>query len=792
MQLANKKQRKKLFIVTGILITIPVLLILFISPISKYLVEKYSVKYTGRQIKMDWAYVNPFTGHIHFNNFKVYEAASDSIFFSADGVSVDFAIRKILFKTYEITDLVLDKPRGTIILDSGVLNFNDLIKRFAAIPDSTKPPAPPVHFNILNVKINDGTFYFISVVSKINYFIKDVNIESSGKWWNEDTVVGKVSFSSGIGTGDMKVDFTINLSNLDYRYAVVVHKFSLAIIAQYLKDITNYGTLSANLDANIKATGNFKDEENLDEKGRIQVTDFHFGKTPGDDYLSFDKFVLAINEVNPGKHLYHLDSVILSNPYFKYEEYDKLDNIETMFGENGANVTVVDADKKRFNLIIELGHYLINVSKNFFQSAYKINNLALNHGDIQFNDYSQSEKFSAEASPLYIVADSINKGRGRIHVFIKSGLKPYGNVVVDASINPRDSADFDIDSHFTNIPVAAFNPYFISYTSYLFDRGTIEFNASWKVRKGIIESTNHLLIIDPRLTKRIKNEGDKSIPMWLVMYLVRRNDNVIDYSIPVTGNLKNPKFHLNDVVFSTLKNIFVKPLVTPYYMQVRAEENKIEKGLTLKWGMRESFILGSEDKFLNDLTKFLSKNPLASITVSPQQYEIKEKEYILFFEAKKKYYLSLHPGISHSFSESDSEYVDKMSVKDTFFVKYLNKHLTHTLVFTIQDKCSNIITSALVNTKFNQLNKARENAFNHYFKEKGVDKQVAFHSAQNNIPYNGFSFYSIAYKGELPDYLLKAYKKMEKLNNKAPREKYKDDREKIKDGSSKKRVVFIK
>ena len=50
--------KKTLLIVSSILVILVVLVILFISPISKYLVEKYDEQYTGRQITMDWAYVN--------------------------------------------------------------------------------------------------------------------------------------------------------------------------------------------------------------------------------------------------------------------------------------------------------------------------------------------------------------------------------------------------------------------------------------------------------------------------------------------------------------------------------------------------------------------------------------------------------------------------------------------------------------------------------------------------------------------------------------------------------------
>jgi hypothetical protein len=49
-------------------------------------------------------------------------------------------------------------------------------------------------------------------------------------------------------------------------------------------------------------------------------------------------------------------------------------------------------------------------------------------------------------------------------------------------------------------------------------------------------------------------------------------------------------------------------------------------------------------------------------------------------------------------------------------------------------------------------------------------------AAQNTIPYNGFSFYRIEYKGELPEWLLLAYQEMNVLDEESPRKKFKEER----------------
>jgi hypothetical protein len=227
-----------------------------------------------------------------------------------------------------------------------------------------------------------------------------------------------------------------------------------------------------------------------------------------------------------------------------------------------------------------------------------------------------------------------------------------------------------------------------------------------------------------------------------------------------------------------LTNIFVKPATGPYRMQVKNIETEIEKSLTLKWTMRQHSLLPNQEKFVNAMVDFLINNPDASITVYPMQYTEKEKEHILFFEAKKKYFLLLKDQNALSLNEDDSLKVDKMSVKDSLFVHYLNKKVGGNMLFTIQEKCNKFIGSAIVNAKFKQLNKEREDSFISQFKKKGVQNRVKIYTGENNTPYNGFSFYKILYKGEIPESLIKAYRKMNELNDEAPRKKFKNDRKK--------------
>jgi len=767
----GKKWKKTIFITTLVIVAFVGLVILLISPITKYLIEKYDVKYTGREIKMDWLYVNPFTGYIHFNDLKIYEKNRDTVFFSVSGLSANFAMAKLLNKTYEISSLTLDKPKGIVVQNKKHFNFSDLIDKFTSTdkPDTSKIP---VHFNILEVEMKDGEFKYIEEVTPINYSIKKVNFKSKGKYWNIDSTDGSFSFMPSTGGGDVKGKFNINLGNLNYRLSLLVNKLDLNIIEQYMLDIANYGRFRANMDADLKAIGNLNDNRNINLKGKVALNDFHFGKTTFEDFGSFKKLSIGITELDPKRNRYSFDTIFLLQPYFKYEKYDYLDNLQYMFGNIDATIKGVQANPEKFNLIIEIGNYIKDIFRNVLNSQYRINHLAVANGDVKFNDYSTNEKFSAQLFPLNLKADSVYNSTRWVSVFLNSGIKPFGQLQVSASMNPKDNTDFNFAYNLNKIPAAAFNPYLITYTSFPLNRGVVALNGNWTVRKDIINSINHFVFVDPRVTKRIKKRHSPWIPLPLIMTFIRETGNVVDYEIPITGDLKNPKFHFKDAIFDLVKNILIKPPTTPYRIDVKHTENEIEKLLSLNWGMRQTELLNKQDVFMHRISKFLEANPEAVISVHPITYSEKEKEYILFFEAKKKYYFNKANRNANTMSRGDSVDIERMYIKDPSFTKYLDNYSGKVLVYTTQEKCMRMVGATAVNALYEKLIIERERIFMQYFKDTHTEKQVKLYANENTIPFNGFSFFRINYKTDIPESLLNAYEQLSLFNSESPRKKY--------------------
>ncbi|MBC7387754.1 MAG: hypothetical protein H7329_00950, partial [Opitutaceae bacterium] len=156
----------------------------------------------------------------------------------------------------------------------------------------------------------------------------------------------------------------------------------------------------------------------------------------------------------------------------------------------------------------------------------------------------------------------------------------------------------------------------------------------------------------------------------------------------------------------------------------------------------------------------------------PLIFDAKEKEYIMLFEAKKKYFLESNNRKGQTLSGDDSMNVEKMSVKDEGFRKFIEARVKDHMLYTIQQKTYHIIGDKIIRKRYDELLERRKQAFLEYFKENGVDSRVKFKKIVPTVPYNGFSEFVISYKGAIPENLKEANEDLEELNSEKPREKY--------------------
>jgi hypothetical protein len=542
-----------------ILLDVFVLAIIVISPVAKYVIEKNDIDWLGREVIVNNCFVNPLTGTIWLSGLKVFEQNSTSVFFDANYVSANLELGKLVSGTYEFSSMTIYTPTARIIRYRDSVNFTDIIEKFTPDP-LDKTPRENIRFNLLDFTIKNGKFHYEEDLMPVSFFAKDINISSPGLRWDNDTVALNYSFTSENDSGTVIGKTDINRKNLNYLFELKIDNYSLEIVNQYLHDLTNEGVFKAQLNADIKTSGNFQNVDSVKASGVLAMHEIHFGKKNEEDFAFIKELKFSAQLLNPFEQIFNFDSITIQKPYLKYELYDELDNIQVLFGKGGANVAAATANPKKVNLVIEIVRLVEKLARNVLRSDYKLDCLAMTDGNLEFVDYSIDGIFKAAAIPFNLRADSIYNQRKLVKLEINSGIMPNGRMNINVSLDPKDSSYFDMNYHFQNIPITMFNPYVVNYTSFRFDSGKIKADGNWKVRNGNIDSENHLVIVNPGLTKRAKEKQSSWIPMPFLVALAKEKGNKIDYQIPISGSLNDPDFNIMSILSDILKNVLLKPV----------------------------------------------------------------------------------------------------------------------------------------------------------------------------------------------------------------------------------------
>jgi hypothetical protein len=753
----RKKAVKIILWFFGILALLLIIIAAITPPVAKRLVEKHDVEYTGREITVGNIILNPFTVAISLNDLVMFEQESDTVFMSAERVRVRVSLLKLLRGVYEIRSVKVASPEIRVVRDDSLFNFTDLVEKFT--PEDTT--AEELKLNVRNISLKDGTINYYERKMPVEIGITDINFYSEGMFWDVDTMTGEFSLVSG--NGKVSGDFMFHQDSLDYRMSMLVENLDAAMFEPYLNEMTGGANLEALISLDIESSGNFNRPLDGSASGKLEVKDVHFGPRSDYDYLTLERFLVSFSEIDMEKNRFYFDSILIDKPAVLYAMYDTLDNFRRMFSSWLAKEVGEEVEEE-----VDSISFLVKMQG----ADYNVKNFALEDGRIEFNDYSLAGKFSMIIVPFNIKADSIDKDKRRVKVSLDGGIVPEGKIRAYLSMDPENEKNFALEYEFRNIPAPLFNPYIITHSSYQLDRGTVEMHGTWNVVDSKINSLNHFLVVDPRSSGKVDSKDTDWIPLPLILSITREQGGAIDYQIPVKGDLEDPTFKLSDVISDILKNILVKPPATPYRLQVRNVEETIEKTLSVKWKMRRARVEDGQDEFLEKIAEFLEDNPGASLVVQPISHAEKEKENLLLFEAKKKYFIETGKIEGPKLKNKDSMEVDNMSIRDKDFIRYLDKSLKNSELLTLQEKCARFIGWDLVNKRYEELLKMRRNAFLDYFKDNETDKQVEVLEVKNQIPVNWFSYYKIDYKGEIPGELKEAFDKLYEANTEPPRREY--------------------
>ncbi len=187
-------------------------------------------------------------------------------------------------------------------------------------------------------------------------------------------------------------------------------------------------------------------------------------------------------------------------------------------------------------------------------------------GSMNFSDLSLTPNFVVSILQMGGTIHRLSSEQlARADVDISGNVDKYAPVTIQGQINPlSDEAYTDILMRFEGIELTTFTPYAGKFAGYKIDRGKLNLDLRYKLNNRYLEGTNKIVLDQLTLGQPVEGPDVTSLPVKLVVALLKDSKGVIDLDIPVSGSIDDPEFSLFPVILKAILNVLWKIVTAPF------------------------------------------------------------------------------------------------------------------------------------------------------------------------------------------------------------------------------------
>ncbi len=660
-----KKSLKITVILSSILLGLVLMIIIFISPVSKFLIEKYSEAYTGRKIGMQELSINIFNGSITTKGLIVYEAKSKHPFFKADTFNLNIAVYKLWVGKYEITSVELSNPYLQVVQKGNKFNYDDLMNRFFAEDTTKKVDNEPVKYWARNIQVNNATILYTNTKPSTNIKLIKGSVQIPLIAWDDPIYKIQTAFDLSTG-GRSKALLHFNTNTFDYKAKIDIDQLSIDFLYPYLKDYMKVKSLKGLINTNLWLTGNANQPTAIALSGSIKANNFAIVDATNELLTAIDETNVLIDTINTAKNRYNFRSISMDHPFFRLSMYDKGFNYErimtTPLAMSGDTSSTVYS-----NVFLMMSGYIQEIVRKYDVNNYQINQFRVTRGQCIFTDFTHGDKFRYVLDSMTLSSDRLSSANPFLMFSVKSRLNTSGKMSGTLKVDPKHYQDIVIDASIKELLITDFNPYSKYYVATPFLNGTISYENQTTVLGGKLDSKNILDIRQIKAGKKVKNSTAMNLPVRLAVSLLKDVKGNIHLDIPVKGSLNDPKFKWGRVIWGVLKNLVIKAATAPFRLLANLFGGKEEDFKEMQFEYTQTDIMPNQQTVLDRLAKIAIDKPEIKIELTQVTNILDETEAIAVYQMKQKYL-----GISNAIPAQElKRRTDSISNNDSLFVKYL-------------------------------------------------------------------------------------------------------------------------
>lgn len=197
---------------------------------------------------------------------------------------------------------------------------------------------------------------------------------------------------------------------------------------------------------------------------------------------------------------------------------------------------------------------------------YKIGSIQLINGVLDYNDWQIQPKFAAHIHSLNgNIGPVSNDPENKINIDLAGMVEAQGKFTSKGhyfqSVKPLD---LNLDVKFSNIEMTTFTPYSGYFMGYEIKKGKLFLDVNYTLKKNRIVGKNKVRLDQFTLGEKVESKNSTSLPLKLVVSLLKDRRGQIKFNLPIEGETSSPKFSYGSAIRTALFNMIVNIAMSPF------------------------------------------------------------------------------------------------------------------------------------------------------------------------------------------------------------------------------------
>ena len=545
--------------IVGLFLLVLVIATFAAGPIIRSYINDNGPSLIGRQMSVQDASFNAFTGSLQIDDLRIYEANSDSVFLSVDRFGAQLSMLKLLSGTYDLDDVEVARFSVNVEQRDTIFNFSDILDFLNESPDDEEPL--PLVLRNINIHDSDLRYRDLLVhsdlrIQNFSLFIPSVDLRDI-----HTSVGADLSFVDG---GQLHTQLHYNARLQSYSLDLDLSEFNIESLLPYVRSSIAFGEMKGILNLNLVMKGSIQHVLNFSLQGNAGVRDFQLLDPDGKSMVSCDTVSIGVRDFNLTQNRVELSHIVAYRPDISLQYgRDSLDNFSRLMeiaereadhqpasssaddAEAGETSVTFNGRQKDLNLIID---------------RFTIQDAHLSYLDESLN----AGPFSYELNEFNFTAPNLNfRAKNHISITARLGSRGHLQCTYDGRLDDQRNIRTQIVAN--GIDFADFSPYTVHMFGNEVSSGDLSLNLLLTTINGELMGQSRIVLTNPTVEKKRRGVNpEMSIPFRTGMYLLTDRNNVCDIEFPIKGNLNEPHFSYKRVVFRTLGKLLVKVCTSPF------------------------------------------------------------------------------------------------------------------------------------------------------------------------------------------------------------------------------------